>query len=166
MLSMGLQVNIQAVLASARPARRVALGLLANYLLVPAVTLGLLYVFQSDPMVSLGFLVLAVCPGAPVGPPITAIARGSVPSAIGMMVILAGSSALLSPALLGVLASWVAPDRDLRVDFMGILGTLLITQMLPLALGLGIHHAAPKVARGSSSRLASSRISCSLLLSD
>ena len=148
MLSMGLQVNIPAVLASARPARRVALGLLANYLLVPAVTLGLLSVFQSDPMVSLGLLVLAVCPGAPVGPPITAIARGSVPSAIGMMVILAGSSALLSPALLGVLASRVAPDRNLSVHFMGILGTLLITQMLPLALGLGIHHAAPKVARG------------------
>ena len=148
MLSMGLQVNIQAVLASARPARRVTLGLLANYLLVPAVTLGLLYVFQADPMVSLGFLVLAVCPGAPVGPPITAIARGSVPSAIGMMVILAGSSALLSPALLSVLSSRVAPDSDLHVDTMGIVRTLLITQMLPLASGLGMHHGAPKLARG------------------
>ena len=128
--------------------RRVTLGLLANYLLVPAVTLGLLYVFQADPMVSLGFFVLAVCPGAPVGPPITAIARGSVPSAIGMMVILAGSSALLSPALLSVLSSRVAPDSDLHVDYMGIVRTLLITQMLPLALGLGIPPRGAEVGPG------------------
>jgi BASS family bile acid:Na+ symporter len=147
MLSMGLQVNIQAVLASARPARRVALGLLANYLLVPAVTLGLLYVFQANPKVAVGFLVLAICPGAPVGPPITAVAGGSVPLAIAMMVILAGLSALLSPALLGVLLARVAPDSDLRIDYLGIVRTLLITQMLPLALGLGIHRGVPGLTR-------------------
>ena len=64
MLSMGLQVNIQAVLASARPARLVMLGLLANFVLVPAVTLGLLYVFQADPMVSAGFLRPCRLPGS------------------------------------------------------------------------------------------------------
>ena len=114
MLSMGLQVKFEDVLASARPARRLVLGLLANYVLVPAVTLGLLYVFQANPMVSVGFFILAVCPGAPIGPPITAIARGDVPWAIGMMLILAGLSALLSPALLSVLSG---PDcaRDCNV---------------------------------------------------
>ena len=60
-----------------------------------------------------------------------------------MMVILAGLSALLSPALLSVLSSRVAPDGDLHIDYLGIVRTLLITQMLPLALGLGIHHGAP-----------------------
>ena len=54
-------------------------------------------------MVSVGFLILASCPGAPVGPPITAIARGDVPWALGMMLILAGLSALLTPALLSPL---------------------------------------------------------------
>ena len=143
MLSMGLQVNIQAVLTAARPARRVAFALLANDLLVPAVTFGLLYVFQADPMVAVGLLVLAVCPGAPVGPPITAVARGSVPLAIAIMVILAGLSGLLSPALLGVLLARVAPDSGLRIDYEGIVRTLLITQMLPLASGLVIRHGAP-----------------------
>jgi BASS family bile acid:Na+ symporter len=95
MLSMGLQVNIQDILASARPARPLVLGLLANYVIVPIVTLGLLSLFQANPMVSVGFFILAVCPGAPLGPPLTAIARGNVPWVIGMMVILAGLSAFL-----------------------------------------------------------------------
>jgi BASS family bile acid:Na+ symporter len=143
MLAMGLRVGGRELLASARPARRLILGLVANYVLVPAITLGLLKLFRADPMVSVGFLILASCPGAPVGPPITAIVRGDVPWAVGMMLILAGLSALLTPALLGMLLPWVAPGTDLHFNSLGIVRILLVTQLLPLALGLGFHHAAP-----------------------
>ena len=147
MLSMGLRVGGEELLASARPARRLVLGLIANYAIVPAVTLGLLHVFHADPMVSVGFLILASCPGAPVGPPITAIARGDVTWAVGMMLILAGFSALVTPALLSVLLPWVAPATDLHMNYPGIVRILLITQLLPLALGLVFHHAAPRCTR-------------------
>jgi len=147
MLSMGMQVKFQAVTASVRPVHRVTLGLLANYLLVPAVTVGLLILFQAEPRVSAGFLILAVCPGAPISPPATTIAKGNVAWAIGMMVILAGLSALLSPALLSLLLTRVAPESNLRIDFLGIVRTLLVAQMLPLAVGLGIHHWLPKLAQ-------------------
>src|SRR4051812_23482747 len=143
MLSMGLQVSFRDLLASARPTRLLILGLLANYVFVPAVTVGLLNLFRADPMVSAGFLILAVCPGAPVAPPITAIARGDVPWAVGMMLILAGLSALITPALLGVLLPRVAPAADLHVSYPAIARTLLVTQLLPLALGLGFRRAAP-----------------------
>ena len=69
MLSMGLQVTIEAVVMSARQIGRVALAVAANYLLVPALTIGLLLLFRPVAMVAVGFLVLAVCPGAPIGPP-------------------------------------------------------------------------------------------------
>jgi BASS family bile acid:Na+ symporter len=147
MLSMGLRVSVGELLASARPARRLVLGLIANFVLLPAVTLGLLRVFHADPMIAVGFLILASCPGAPVGPPITAIARGDVPWSLGMMLILAGLSALLTPALLSLLLPLVAPANDLRVDYWGIIRILLITQLLPLALGLGFRQAAPGWAR-------------------
>jgi BASS family bile acid:Na+ symporter len=143
MFSIGLRVSFKDLLASARLSRLLALGLLANYVLVPAVTLGLLRVFRADPMVSVGFLILASCPGAPVGPPITAIARGDVPWAAGMMLILAGLSALLTPALLSVLMPWVAPASELHMSYPGIVRVLLISQLLPLALGLWFHHSAP-----------------------
>jgi BASS family bile acid:Na+ symporter len=147
MLSMGLQVKWQAVRASTRPVLLVVLGLLANYVLVPAVTLGLLPLFQADPMVPAGFFILAVCPGAPIGPPVTGIARGNVPWAIGMMTILAGSSVFLSPALLSVLLAWTAPASDLRIDYFALLRTLLVAQMFPLVVGLSIHHWAERLTQ-------------------
>jgi BASS family bile acid:Na+ symporter len=147
MLSMGLRVRPGEVLASARQPRRVTLGLLANYVLVPAVTVGLLQVFRPDPMVSVGFLILAVCPGAPVGPPFAAVGRGDVPYAVGQMVILAGLSAFLSPVLIGVLLARVLPNSDLRVDYLAIVVNLLAAQILPLALGLGVQNRSPKLAK-------------------
>lgn len=145
MFSMGLQVKVEEVVTSARPARRLVLGLLANYLIVPGITFGLLYVFQADPMVSAGFLILAACPGAPIGPPITGIARGDVPWSIGMMLILAGLSALLSPALLSVLLAGIASEIEFHIDYMAIVRVLLITQLLPLAVGLGARQGAPRL---------------------
>jgi BASS family bile acid:Na+ symporter len=145
--AMGLQVTIAEVTASARRLRLVLAGLAANFLLVPLVTIVLLYLFRADPLVSAGFLILAVCPGAPVAPPFTALARGNVSCAVGLMVILAGLSAILAPALLTALLGRLSPDSHLDIDPVAIVRTLLIAQMLPLGVGLGIHHWTPKLAR-------------------
>jgi BASS family bile acid:Na+ symporter len=145
MLAMGLKVTFAEVLASARQPRLVFPGLAANFVLVPAVTMGLLYLFEPDPMISLGFLLLAVCPGAPAGPPFAAIARGDVAYAVGQMVILSGLSALLSPALLQVLAARLLPGGDLHIDYLAIVRTLLVAQILPLLVGLGVHQLAPRL---------------------
>jgi BASS family bile acid:Na+ symporter len=64
-----------------------------------------------------------------------------------MMVILAGLSALLSPLLLGVFLPKVAPAGELQIDYLAIVRTLVLTQMLPLAAGLLIHHGAPGLSR-------------------
>lgn len=146
MLSTGLKVKLPDVMASLRQPRRVVLSLIANFLLVPAITLGLLKWFDADPLVSAGFLILAVCPGAPVGPPFAVIARGDVAGAIGQMVILAVVSAVISPLLLGVLLAPVLPADDLHVDSVAIVQTLLIAQILPLAAGLAIGSKTPRLA--------------------
>src|SRR5262249_14407168 len=111
--------------------------------LVPLVTVGLLYGFQTPALVSAGFLILAVCPGAPVGPTFTGIAKGDVSLATGLMVILAGLSAVLAPALLTVLLGWLSSERKLDIDYLQIAGTLLATQIIPLGIGLGMHEWAP-----------------------
>ncbi|MGO9599050.1 MAG: bile acid:sodium symporter family protein [Isosphaeraceae bacterium] len=146
MLSMGMKVTFESLLSSARHWRLLVLGIIANYVIVPAVTVGLLLLFQTSPAVSVGFLILAVCPGAPFAPLVTAIAKGNVPSAITLMVILAGLSAFLSPAVLSLLVSRLAPESDLHINPIALVKTLLITQMLPLSLGMAIHHATPRLA--------------------
>jgi BASS family bile acid:Na+ symporter len=146
MVTVGLRVTFAELAATVRNGGLVGRALLANYLLVPAVAVLLLLMFQAPPLVAAGFLILAVCPGAPYGPPFTAIANGHVPQAVGLMAILAGSSALVSPLLLYVLLPWLSGGAAPAVDAAGMVGTLLITQLLPLLAGLLVNHWYPHVA--------------------
>jgi BASS family bile acid:Na+ symporter len=147
MVAVGLSVSIAELIGVARNWRLVLQAGLANYVCVPAVTVGLLVLFHpADPLVPAGFLILAVCPGAPFGPPCTKIARGNVAVAVGLMVILAGSSALAAPLLLRLLLPWMSGDETLQVDTVKIVGTLLVTQLLPLCAGLGLRHWRPGLA--------------------
>src|SRR5688500_2529323 len=100
MIAIGLGVSFRELVVVTRGWRFVVRAALANYICVPAATVVLLRLFDAQATVAAGFLILAVCPGAPYGPPFTAIAKGNVAAAIGLMIILAGSSAVLSPVML------------------------------------------------------------------
>jgi BASS family bile acid:Na+ symporter len=146
MATIGLGVTFSEVIGVARNWRLVARAVLANYVCVPAVVVGLLMLFGAAPLVAAGFLIVAVCPGAPYGPPFTALARGNVPLSVGLMVILAGSSAFVAPVLLMLLLPLMAGDQPLRVDAVKIVSTLLVTQLLPLGAGLLVRHRWPELA--------------------
>src|SRR5262245_46298269 len=88
MVAIGLGVTFAEVLAVARNAPLVVRAVVANYVGVPAAAVGLLLLFDAQPLIAAGFLIAAVCPGAPYGPPFTGLARGNVPAAVGLMVIL------------------------------------------------------------------------------
>ena len=145
MVLTGLKVTFAEIARSAGDWWLLARAALANYLLVPALAIVLLLLFDAAPMVAAGFLVLAVCPGAPFGPLFAGIARADVPQAVGLMVILAGSSAIVSPLLLLLLARLFGPEA-LRIDPVGMVGALLIAQLLPLLFGLLLRHRSPQLA--------------------
>jgi Sodium Bile acid symporter family len=96
----------------------------------------LLLLFHASPMIAVGILVAAVCSRAPYGPPFTAMAKGKLEVAVGLMVILAGSSAIVAPLLLQFLLPIVARDIPLKINLIKIVGTLLGAQLLPLCVGL------------------------------
>jgi BASS family bile acid:Na+ symporter len=144
MVLVGLRVTFADLAATAKNWRLVARAAVANYVLVPAVTVALLMLFDVGAMVAAGFLVLAVCPGAPYGPPFAGIARANVPLAVGLMAILAGTSTIISPALLHVLLPWLSGGEAPQIDLIGMLGALLATQLLPLLVGLTVKHRRPK----------------------
>ena len=146
MVLVGLRVTFTELAQTAKKPRLVARAAMANYLLFPGVTIALLMLFDVGPMVAAGFLVLAVCPGAPYGPPFAGIARANVPLAVGLMAILAGTSTIISPALLHVLLPWVSGREAPHIDLIGMLDALLATQLLPLLLGLLVRHRRPQLA--------------------
>src|SRR5262245_33521477 len=84
MAAIGLGVTLADTAHVAGDWRLIARAVLANYVLVPAVVVGLLPLIQAPPLVAAGFLVTAVCPGAPYGPPFTALAKGDMAISVGV----------------------------------------------------------------------------------
>lgn len=146
MLAIGLSVTLADLGAVTRNWRLLAMAALANYVCVPAATVGLLLIFDPHPMVAAGFLILAACPGAPFGPPLTALAKGNVPVSVGLMVLLAGTSAVVAPPLLRMLLPWVAGEQSVQVDAAKMMVTLFAMQLLPLAAGLAVRQWRPSLA--------------------
>lgn len=59
---------------------------------------------------------------------------------------LAASSALVAPLLPGALLSLTSGDARIDVDAARLAGTLLLTQLAPLCIGLGMRAWRPKIA--------------------
>jgi BASS family bile acid:Na+ symporter len=153
MVAIGLGVTVSDVASVARRWRLLAFAALANYVCVPAAAVALLLLFKPHsldptnfPMVAAGFLIAAVCPGAPYGPPFTGIAKGNVVLAVGLMVMLAGSSALVAPLLLRLLLPLVSGSQNVEVNALKMVGTLLMAQFLPLCIGLAVRQWWPLLA--------------------
>jgi BASS family bile acid:Na+ symporter len=146
MVTTGLGVRLDDVIAAAGDWRLVARAGLANYVAVPSAAVLLLLLFHADPTAAAGFLILAVCPGAPYAPPLTAIARGNAATSVGLMVILAGSSVLIAPLLLSLFLRFTTGGAELQVNIVTILGAMLATQLLPLCCGLAVSHWLPDLA--------------------
>jgi BASS family bile acid:Na+ symporter len=153
MVTIGLGVSFAEVVGIARAWRLVGRAMLANYVCVPAIAVGLLFLFRPHslepeqfPLVAAGFLIAAVSPGAPYGPPFTGMAKGDVVVSVGLMVILAGSSAVVAPILLRLLLPLTSGDQRVEIDAVKMVATLLFSQLLPLCVGLALRQWRPALA--------------------
>jgi len=135
--------DIGGVVRNLRLLTRVAI---ANYICMPIATVGLLLWFGSPPIIAAGFLIVAVRPGAAYGPPFTAMAKGNVAASTGLMVFLAGSSAICAPLLLRRLLPVMTRSQALNMDLLKIILTLLVTQLSPLFAGLCVRERRPALA--------------------
>jgi BASS family bile acid:Na+ symporter len=146
MVAVGLSVTLQEVSRVASDFGLVLRAAIANYLLAPAAALALMALFRPQPMVAVGFLIAAVCPGAPYGPPFTGLAKGNIAVSVGLMAMLAGSSAVAAPLLLRALMPLIAGADRIEIDAVPMAETLLLIQLLPLAAGVAMRGLIPGVA--------------------
>ena len=98
-------------------------------------------------MIAVGFLILASCPRRPGRAADHGHRPWGCPVVPGDDADPGRALGVLTPALLSLLLPWVAPANACAWTTGGSSGTSLITQLLPLALGLGFRQAAPGWAR-------------------
>lgn len=145
-VSVGLKVNFSEILAAARQPGLIARSLIANFVLAPVAILGVALVFELPTDLSVGMMLMAAAPFAPMAPAFVSVGKGNVQVAAGHMVIYCVLAVVVTPPLCQLLFRALPDAGGVEFDVGAIMLSLLITVFLPLAVGLGIHEVAPKVA--------------------
>ncbi|MDH5233734.1 MAG: bile acid:sodium symporter family protein [Gemmatimonadota bacterium] len=136
----------------ARPAAPAA-GLLAQAVIVPALTCLLTWVFRVDPALSLGMMLVAACPSGALSNILTWRARGSVALSVSMTAVSSLAATVLTP-LNFALYGWLNPRTrvllsEIAIPAGGILAQVALVLALPMLLGMLVGQRAPRVAARS-----------------
>lgn len=144
MLGVGLRTAFGEVVAVGRRVPLVLRGVLANFLVFPALVVAVLLLLPLAPEVKIGIMLMAAAPVAPMAPPFVGMARGDVPYSVGLMTIVALLSVPLTPLILSV---FLPPtEAGLTVDPLAIVKTLLTAQLIPIGIGMAIRQQSPRLA--------------------
>ena len=143
MLSMGLQTTTREILAAVRRRRLMATVLLANLILLPLVAVALARLVAMPEAIAAGFIIASVAPGASLSPKLSEIARANLSLAVSLMFVMALLSVVATP----LMAGWLLPDSPtLQFNPAQVTGILIRFQLIPLLIGLAVHHWRPALA--------------------
>jgi BASS family bile acid:Na+ symporter len=145
-ITVGLDLTPSRVVKVFRHPSALFRGLLLNYLAIPAVAIGLVHAFDVPPLWAGGILIGTLAPGGPVGPVLAQRAGGHVPLAISLAVVMNLANTVITPAMVWIThAMPVQPDQDLPV--FGMIRTIVLFQLVPLALAMAWRHHRPQRAK-------------------
>jgi len=111
-----------------------------NFVVVPLITLGLIRAFQVPTEIAIGMMLLAASPFAPVVPVFARMARADLALAAGLTGLFPFASAILTPVICGLSLKAIPGAETLQFSFLAILGVLVATITLPMAVGVSIRH--------------------------
>jgi len=144
--AVGLRLTLGQVTDALKRSRFLAI-LIANFVVVPALTVGTARVFGLGRDMTIAMILLGAAPFAPVVPVFARMARSDLALAAGLTSVYPLLSAFLTP-LACVLALKAVPDAgSIQFNLIGVLLTLIATITLPLALGVSINHQWPTLGR-------------------
>jgi predicted Na+-dependent transporter len=150
MLSAGLEINREHLMAALRNYGLLGRALLANFVLVPLFGVLLVRVFHLETYIALGFLLMAIAPGVPFL--VRAAGRkpgGSLGFAAELAFIMPALSIVTIPLTARLIFSTgviVRPDAAAPIPYAQIALTLVLFQLVPLLIGLLISDRAPALA--------------------
>jgi BASS family bile acid:Na+ symporter len=146
LLGVGLRLTVAEVLASVRRCR-LALIVILNFVIVPALVVAATRLFGLGPDISLGMILLSAAPFAPVVPVFTRMARADLALAAGLSTMFPLLCVFFTPFVVGLALRGMPAADSVRFNTLEILLTLLATIVLPLGAGMTLKTFAPKIGR-------------------
>ena len=130
--------------------RSMLIGLLGQFLLLPALTFMLVYLLRPAPSMALGMILVAACPGGNISNFFTHLARGNTALSVCMSAVSTASAVVMTPLNFTFWGS-LYPDatlilRTVAVNAGDLAATIFLLLRLPLSTGLYISHRCPRWA--------------------
>ena len=132
MMAMGMGFTVRQIIDALQDVRLVLLALLANFVVMPLGALALDKMLQLDEPLGVGLLLLGAAAGPPFLPTLTELAKGNLPFAVGIMVLLTVGTVGYLPLVLPLLLPGITVNSE------KIAGWLFLLTLLPLAAGFAL----------------------------
>ncbi len=140
MFGMGLTIAPADFVEVARRPREVALGVLAQYTVMPFVAFALARMVAMPPEIAAGVILVGCCPGGTASNVMTYLAKGDVALSVSLTTV----STLLAPLATPFLV-WLFASQYLPVDAAAMLLSIAKVVVLPLALGAAVKTWLPRL---------------------
>jgi bile acid:Na+ symporter, BASS family len=131
MFAMGIVLSAAEVRETLRRPGRIGLGVLTQYLVMPALGFAVAILSPVSPEIALGFIIVACAPGAMASNVIVYLAGGAVAFSVALTTVSTILSPVLTPTLVKLLGGVF-----LEIPFWPMMQTILLTVVLPLGGGM------------------------------
>lgn len=149
MFGVAIDLHVNDFLRIFRNPKAPVVGLLAQFFIMPAVTFLATLILQPQPSLALGMILIAACPGGNLSNFLTYYAKGNAALSITMSAVSTAAALLMTPFNLTFWGmrnpATAAIMREVQLEPMEILQTIVIILGIPLVLGMAINHRWPNI---------------------
>lgn len=142
MLSVGIDLTVERVREVFRKPAILISALTVNYVVVPIAFVLALKLFDIGGMWAVGLMFVAVAPGGPVAGVLIQNAGGNIALGASMIVVMNILNTVLTP--IGFLS--LESSAPTGLPMAGMVKTIILFQLLPLAAAMGFRHGQPDLA--------------------
>ncbi len=150
MLGVALELKIEDFKRILSSPKAPAIGLAAQFLLLPAFTFLLVYIIRPFPSMALGMMLVAACPGGNLSNIITYLAKGNSAVSISMTAVSTIFAIFMTPlniSFWGSMNSGTASIlRQVSLNPIDVFITVFIILGIPMTIGMTIGHFMPDLA--------------------
>ncbi|MEQ9581855.1 MAG: bile acid:sodium symporter, partial [Arenibacter sp.] len=149
MFGIALDISIDDFRRLARKPKPLFVGVLSQFVLLPAVTFVLVLLVEPLPSIALGMFMVAACPGGNISNFIAHLAKGNTALSVSLTAVATLLAVIMTPLNLQLWGSLYGPTasilQEVAIAPFSMVKLVALLLALPLILGMWINHVRPKI---------------------
>ncbi|MCP8465576.1 bile acid:sodium symporter family protein [Pseudomonas sp. ZM23] len=151
MFGVSLELRRDDFIRILRQPKAPAIGMLIQFLLLPALTCLLTIVLPIDPELALGMILVATCPSGTFSNIMTWMARGNVAVSASVTAVSGLSAGIFTPLNFALYAGLNPATRErltqIHIEPLELIGMVVLVLILPMLAGMLLGRARPRLAQ-------------------